>query len=122
MNFDEPQAIYLQISDYMAEKIMTGTWPQGERVPSVRETAKELKVNVNTVMRSYGFLQDKNIIANQRGIGYFVTDSAIELVTAWKRSEFNDNILPRLFHQAEILEYSPEELKQEYRKYLEKKT
>lgn len=37
-----------------------------------------LEVNPNTVMRSYSYLQDRDIIYNQRGIGYFVMEGAYE--------------------------------------------
>jgi len=121
MNFDENQAIYLQIADYIAEKILTKEWKQDERIPSVRELAKNLKVNVNTAMRAYGFLQDKNIINNQRGIGYFASSSAVELAMEWKRKIFTEHELPKVFHQATLLGYTASEINNLYNTFLEKK-
>ncbi len=66
MQFRESQAIYLQIADYVCERILLKEWKPGERVPSVRELAVQLEVNLNTVMRSYDFLQQQEIIQNQR--------------------------------------------------------
>ncbi|HEV3326742.1 MAG TPA: GntR family transcriptional regulator, partial [Puia sp.] len=71
MQFRESQAIYLQIADYVCERILLKEWPPGDRVPSVRELAVLLEVNPNTVMRTYEFLQQQAILFNQRGIGFF---------------------------------------------------
>lgn len=119
MNFDDSQAIYLQVANYIAERILTEEWKIQQRIPSVREIAKLLKVNVNTVMRSYSLLQEKNIISNQRGIGYFVAASAPALVAQWKRSEFTRIDLPKVFHQAKILGYTAEDLNALYADFLE---
>ena len=119
MNFDETQAIYLQVADFIAEKILSNEWKTEERIPSVREIAKSLKVNVNTVMRSYSLLQEKKIITNQRGIGYFVSQSAPALVSEWKRSEFTNTDLPKFFNQAKMLGYSAAELSTLYKNFLE---
>ena len=79
MEFDQHKPIYLQIADAICERIdaiceriLTGTWPEGERIPSVRECGISLEVNPNTVARSYDELSTEGIIHNKRGIGYFV--------------------------------------------------
>ena len=72
MEFNESQAIYLQIADYICEKILSREWKEEERVPSVRDLAVEIEVNPNTVMRTYSFLQEKNIITNQRGLVFLL--------------------------------------------------
>ena len=66
MQFRESQAIYLQIADYVCEKILLKEWVADSRIPSVRELAIQLEVNPNTVMRSVEFLQQQDIIYNQR--------------------------------------------------------
>ena len=78
MQFRESQAIYLQIADFVCEKILLKEWKAEERIPAVRELAIQLEVNPNTVMRTYEFLQQQEIIYNQRGIGYFVAQGAIK--------------------------------------------
>ena len=70
MQFRESRAIYLQIADYICERILLKQWKTDERIPAVRELAVQLEVNPNTVMRTYEFLQSQNIIQNQRGIGF----------------------------------------------------
>lgn len=119
MKFDDSQAIYLQIADFMGDQIVAGQWPLGERIPSVRELAAQLHVNVNTVMRAYTFMQDQNIIANQRGIGFFTHDASKERVMTLKKQRFETRDLPSIFRQAQVLGFTPDALAEHYQHYLE---
>jgi DNA-binding transcriptional regulator YhcF (GntR family) len=117
MQFRDNASIYLQIADYICEKILLKQWNVEERIPSVRELAMQLEVNPNTVMRTYEFLQQQNIIYNQRGIGYFVATDAIKNATQYRKTEFMDNDLPALFRNMYMLGMEIEELKPRYEKY-----
>ncbi len=121
MDFKDTQAIYLQIVDYMSEQILQNRWKEGDRIPSVRELAVFLEVNPNTVMRSYDALQNKEIIYNKRGIGFFVTDNSKKKIIRERKKEFLENDLPLIFKNMELLEMSVEELKKEYEKYNQNK-
>ena len=110
MQFRESISIYLQIADYICEKILLKQWKVEERIPSVRELAMQLEVNPNTVMRTYEFLQQQNIIYNQRGIGYFVSADAIKNATQYRKTEFMENELPVLFRNMYMLGMNAEEL------------
>ncbi len=117
MQFRESASIYLQIADFICEKILLKQWKAEERIPSVRELAMQLEVNPNTVMRTYEFLQQQNIIYNQRGIGYFVATDAIKNAAQYRRTEFLDNDLPVLFRNLFMLGMDIEELKPRFEKY-----
>ncbi len=80
MQFNKDNPIYLQIKEVIYNAILTEEFKNGERIPSIRDMAMSLEVNPNTVTRAYGLLQDEGIIDNQRGIGYFTKEDAIELV------------------------------------------
>jgi GntR family transcriptional regulator len=110
MQFRESISIYLQIADYICEKILLKQWKVEERIPSVRELAMQLEVNPNTVMRTYEFLQQQNIIYNQRGIGYFVSSDAIKNATQYRKTEFMENELPVLFRNMYMLGMDAQEL------------
>ncbi len=114
MDFEKKQAIYLQIGDHICENILTGVWKEGERLPSTREMAINMEVNPNTVMRTYTDLQEKGIIFNKRGIGYFVADDAKNHVLTIKRMEFVNTTLPSLFTTMDLLGFDFEELKRYY--------
>ena len=117
MQFRESQAIYLQIADFVCEKILLKDWKIDERIPSVRELAVQLEVNPNTVMRTYEFLQQQDIIYNQRGIGYFVSASAIKNAQLYRKNEFLQKDLPQLFRNMFLLGMDPDELKPRFEKY-----
>lgn len=76
--FKQDKAIYLQMAERLCNDILSGRYPAGSRIPSVRELAVMLQVNTNTVVRTYDVLLQKDIIRTQRGLGYFVTETARE--------------------------------------------
>ena len=117
MQFRETQSIYLQIADFVCEKILLKEWPPGGRIPSVRELAVQLEVNPNTVMRSYEFLQQENVIFNQRGIGFFAARDAVLQATRYRRDWFIEKDLPQVFRSLFLLGMDPEELKPLYEKF-----
>jgi GntR family transcriptional regulator len=114
MQFRESIAIYLQIADYICERILLQQWKAGERIPAVRELAVQIEVNPNTVMRTYEFLQGQNLIYNQRGIGYFVSPDAINLAMKYRKTEFIEKELPSLFRNMYMLGMDVDELKMQY--------
>jgi DNA-binding transcriptional regulator YhcF (GntR family) len=77
----------------------------------------QLEVNPNTVMRTYEFLQQQNIIFNQRGIGYFVGLEAIKNATQYRKTEFMDKELPAIFRNMFLLGMDVEELKPRFEKF-----
>ena len=117
MEFRETQPIYLQIADYVCEKILLQQWKPDERIPSVRELAILLEVNPNTVMRTYEFLQQKEIIFNQRGIGFFVGPQAVDHATQYRLETFMDRDLPQIFRSMWLLGMNPEDLNKPFEKY-----
>ncbi len=115
MEFREDQAIYLQIADLFIENVLMRKWPEGERIPSVRELAVQLEVNPNTVVRTYNHLQEKEIIYNKRGIGYFVTGNGYEKARQLKKEEFLKHDVPVFFRKMELLNLKLEEIYKSYR-------
>jgi len=116
MDFSEKQPIYLQIIDYFCRQILENKWKPDYRIPSVREIAVKMEVNPNTAMRAFHYLQEKDILYNQRGIGYFVSQNAYQKVLALKRAEFIREKLPVLFRDMSLLGISFDELRVLYEK------
>lgn len=73
MEFNDFQPIYVQIMDYFKYKIIRGELNPNEKIPSVRDVSSVLKVNPNTVQRSFQELKNEGIIYSQRGLGNFIT-------------------------------------------------
>jgi len=111
MEFKDSKGIFQQIADSICDKIISGEYPVGTKIPSVREHAATVGVNQNTIMRTYMELQRENIISNQRGIGFFVIESAPEQIINMRKQEFFQVHLPEFIRQVELLNLSKDELK-----------
>lgn len=112
MEFHNKEAIYLQIVEMVCEKILNRQWQSEDKLPSVRELAVSIEVNPNTVLRAYGFLQEKGIIQNKRGIGYFISENAYADTLAFMKSNFIKNDLPLFFKTIRLLNIGFDELKE----------
>lgn len=110
MNFNGKKAIYLQIADMICDQILLGDLEEEERVPSVRETAAQVEVNSNTVMRSYDWLQSQQIISTKRGLGYFVNPGAKQTIHNLRKEEFIEESIPELARTMHTLGISVTEL------------
>lgn len=117
MEFKKNQTIYLQIADLICENILTDKWPVEEKISSVREFAALLQVNPNTIMRTYTYLQDKGIIYNKRGIGFFVSQEAPVSIQNIEKQNFLSEELPELFKKMDMLKIDFEDLKKYYQKF-----
>lgn len=73
LNLSEP--LYEQVMEQMRSFIARGELELGAKIPSVREMARELKINPNTVMRAYQELERDGITEQRRGQGTFITSS-----------------------------------------------
>jgi DNA-binding transcriptional regulator YhcF (GntR family) len=111
MEFKENQAIYLQIANRFFENILQKKWDSGDKIPSIRDMAVEFEVNPNTTMRTFNYLQDKGIIYNKRGIGYFLADDGFEKTIAIKREQFMEEDLPVFFKNMQLLGIKLDDLK-----------
>ena len=110
MEFNPNKAIYLQIRDTICERILSGELKPEDRIPSVREYGASIGVNPNTVMRTYEKLTQEGVIYNKRGIGYFISQEARDLVLESSRKEFIENELPVMIRKMELLGLDPKEL------------
>lgn len=103
MDFKSSKGIFLQIADNLCRQILDGTLKPGDRVPSVRDLAAEFEVNRNTVMRTYSNLQEAGIFDNKRGIGFFISENAAELVKAGEKNDFYTQDLPEFILKVKLL-------------------
>ena len=102
MDFNNTQAIYLQLKDWMCEQLLSGKWEPGGRIPSIRELAVQFEVNPNTMMRAYEHLQQAEIIYNKRGIGYFAGEDAVEKILRIRRQKFINEEIPAFVRKMKL--------------------
>lgn len=74
MKFDDKLPIYIQIMNFLKKRMVAGEIKGADKLPSVRDLSSKLKVNPNTVQRSYQELEREGLVYTQRGMGTFVID------------------------------------------------
>ena len=72
--------IWVQLIEQLTRRIVSGEYPPGARVPSVRDLAAEAGVNPNTMQRALSGLEERGLLVAQRSIGRFVTQDAALIV------------------------------------------
>ncbi len=117
MKFTDEKPIYLQIVEYISDEIATKKWVEGERIPSVRDMGQRVGVNVNTCMRAYEQLVQREVIESKRGLGYSVRVGAVESIKADRRARFIRTTMPDLFRQMRLLEIPIETIIEEYDRF-----
>ncbi len=120
MEFSNTQAIYLQIADYVCDKIQLGDWKEDEKIPSVRELAVLLEVNPNTVMRTFEHLQQQEIVYTRRGMGLYTAKDAPKKIAASRKQQFLTDELPVLFKKMNMLGIEPGELQARFDEFKKK--
>ena len=65
-------AVYLQIENHVQFAIASGELRPGDQLPSVRELSERLKINPNTVAKSYRDLEVMGYLYTRRGMGVFI--------------------------------------------------
>ena len=114
MEFRDNEAIYLQIANNISENILLGKWRPEDKILSVRELAMEMQVNPNTVIRTYEFLQNKEIIYTKRGLGFFVSSNALEKIRLYKKEHFLQTELPEFFKTMFLLNIDIIDISKQY--------
>lgn len=66
--------IWVQLIEQLTRRIVSGEYPPGARVPSVRDLAAEAGVNPNTMQRAFAELERLELIRTQRTAGRTVTE------------------------------------------------
>lgn len=118
MDFKENPAIYIQIAEYVCEQILLKKWKLGDKIISIRDLAVNMEVNPNTVQRAYDFLQQRDIITNRRGVGYFIEDDAMDRILNFRREQFIENELPVFMRNVYLLKMDFKEIKSSFDQFV----
>lgn len=109
MDFNDSLPIYMQIMNLIKSRMVSGEISGGDKLPSVRELSKELKVNPNTIQRAYQELEREALVFTQRGMGTFVTED-IETIMSLKRNMAKE-LVDRFFMEMKKLGFDSDEVK-----------
>lgn len=119
MEFDNNIPIYIQIMNNIKESMIRGEFRTGDKLPSVREYSKLLRVNPTTIQRVYRELELEGITFTKRGMGSFITEdvSMIETLKESMAIHISDTYIEKMRH----IGFGNEDLIQLLRMRLEEK-
>lgn len=72
--FNGSQPVYQQIMAHIRDAVLSGEYPPGSRIPSVRELAAQARVNPNTMQRALVELEREELLVSGGTMGRHVTD------------------------------------------------
>lgn len=105
---DSDRPIHSQLLEIVQTNIVSGLYPLGEKLPSVRDLAAEAGVNPNTMQRAFSELERRNLIRTERTMGRFVTEDKEMIQKA--RGEMAREQLKLFFEKMEQLGYTKDEI------------
>jgi GntR family transcriptional regulator len=111
--------IYRQIVDQVTRGVASGELSVGESVPSVRQLARELVINPNTVAKAYAELVESGFLETQAGKGFFVAKRR-QVYTKAERLRRIDESIDQLVNQSLALDIEPDEIVQRLQDRFEK--
>jgi GntR family transcriptional regulator len=98
---------YIQIVEQVRQRVAEGELKPGDQLPTVRALASELRVNFNTVARSYRLLDEAGVISTQQGRGTYLLELPSPEVSERLRSESLQALAGRYLSEAKRLGYDP---------------
>lgn len=117
-DFDNERPIYKQLIEKLQIFIITGKYPPGEKLPSVRDLAMETKVNPNTMQKVMQELEGLGLVYSKRTSGRYITEDK-KLIANLKKEIASEKVKSFLSSMQE-LEINKEEaikyLKEEEKK------
>ena len=99
INTSSDDPIYLQIKNQIKSQIISGGLQVGDKLPSIRFMAKELRISMITAKRAFDELEAEGFIDSVQGKGNFVARQNKELI----REEYLKKIEERI---QDIIEFS----------------
>ncbi len=116
---DSDRPIYAQLLERIQMQIVSGHYPAGSKLPSVRELAAEAGVNPNTMQKAFSELERSALIQTQRTAGRFVTQDAVLICQLRQRlareqsEQFFQSMQQLGYTQKEILLFLKTEFEEE---------
>ena len=111
VNPRDPLPLYAQLERAIKLAITGGKLSVGDRLPTVRQLAVDLKINANTVAKVYAELERQGVLSTRRGIGTFVeTVDVRSTVSRGKRAASLNALVERFLAEAAGQSFTPDEL------------
>lgn len=104
--------IYVQIMNHIKHLIATGVLAPGQQLPTIRQLAVDITVNLNTVAHAYAELEREGLLTIQRGRGTFIAAPENGPDLTQMRDSKLQALVDSLFAEALGFGYSVEEVQQ----------
>ena len=114
LNTDRP--IYLQLMDNIKFRIISGVYPPGDKLPSVRDLAAEAAVNPNTMQKALSELEREGYIESQRTSGRLVADRGKKIDRL--KQDMALELCESFYNGMKKIGFTPEEALAEYKGYI----
>lgn len=103
----EDRPIWIQLKEQIGRRIVSGYYLRGEKLPTVRDLAREAGVNPNTMQRALAALDQDGLIVTNRTSGRIVTEEQ-EIISNY-RKEIAKSIMETYFFDMKDLGFDGEE-------------
>lgn len=110
INFESERPIYLELSDWIEDNILSATFGEETQIPSTTELSVNFKINPATALKGINILVDQGIIYKKRGVGMFVSEGATQKIREKRKTEFYEAFINSLLLEAKKLNISKEEI------------
>jgi GntR family transcriptional regulator len=118
IDFRSDVAIYTQIVEQLRQMIHKGEIKVGDKLPTVREMAADLRVNFNTVARAYRILDEAGLISTQLGRGTYIWEAPTEEALRKLREENLESLTHNFLREAKKLGFNRQDINDEMEKQL----
>ena len=102
--------IWMQLTEVLTQRVVSGQYPPGIRIPSVRDLAAEAGVNPNTMQRALAAMEEEGLLTSQRNTGRYVTQDTDQ--SAATRNRLAERELALFREKMKQLGYSGQEITQ----------
>ncbi len=110
INPADPTPLYAQLERAIRLGIATGRLLADTQLPTVRQLAVDLSVNVNTVAKVYRDLERAGVLETRRGVGTFIKSPQSEAMPAAERKRLLKDLAERVLAEAAMLGIGVDEL------------
>ena len=100
---------YRQIIQQIEQAILAKRLLPGDKLPTIRALANELKINPNTIAKAYNELEIRGIVVTQVGSGTYVSDKEINMAENERQKKIEES-LARFLREMDALGVSRSEL------------
>jgi GntR family transcriptional regulator len=107
---DGNKPIFVQIQEGIEDMILSGSFPEETQIPSTTEISTNYRINPATALKGINLLVDGGILYKKRGIGVFVKEGAVHVLSQKRRQSFGEDYVAPMVAEARRLAITEPEL------------